>query len=318
MGWQDRDYAKPAYGHGPVYRTGGPGGWGPFGATGGRGIVNTLIIINAVVFVACTLTSERGFVLSSPIFQFGAMNTPLILHGQVWRLLTSHYLHWSFGHILMNMIGLYFLGRPLERIWGARKFFGVYTLSGLLGSLIYVLLSSVDWLPLDGIAAGASGCVLGLLGVCAVRFPHAQLLVFFLFPINIRTATFIFGAWYVLNILSRGPNAGGDACHLAGLLFGLWWAMKGDAWWSMSGRYAWSRWISRFSGGGGGRSARAPRGFDAKMQQRRDDAETIDRILKKVYDGGVHSLSESEKRALQEATERQRQRDRDADRVDRL
>jgi hypothetical protein len=52
------------------------------------------------------------------------------------------------------------------------------------------------------------------------------------------------------------------------------------------------------------------------MAQRHDDAETVDRILKKVYEGGIHSLTEAEKRALQEATERQRQAE--MGRVDRL
>jgi hypothetical protein len=44
----------------------------------------------------------------------------------------------------------------------------------------------------------------------------------------------------------------------------------------------------------------------------------IDRILRKVYERGIHSLSEAEKRALQAATERQKQRDAEAGRVDRL
>ena len=68
-----------------------------------------------------------------------------------------------------------------------------------------------------------------------------------------------------------------------------------------------------------GRARRAkPQGFAAKIAQRREDEETIDRILKKVYEGGVHSLTEPEKKALQAATERQRQRDREAGRIDRL
>ncbi len=317
MSWYDRDYAKVRRVHGPVY-----GPTGGVGALGGRSIVTILIVVNAVIFVLCSLSSS-GYVLRSPLFQWGAMVTPLVLKGQVWRLITSDYLHWTFGHILMNMIGLHFLGRPLERDWGPKKFFVIYTISGLLGSLFYLLLSVMGWLPMQGIAAGASGCVLGLLGACAVRYPHAQLWIYFLFPIKIRTAALIFAGLYALNVFRGGPNAGGDACHLAGLAFGAWWVWRGDRWWSFTARSTWARLKSRASTAASpqrrGRGFGRGRGtFADNIAQRREDEETIDRILRKVYDKGIHSLTESEKEALKAATERQKQREAQAGRTDRL
>ncbi len=303
MGWQDRDYAA-----GPSHRP----TWsaGPVRGLGGRSIVTTLIIINVAVFVLCNITSSRGQVDGSPVFQWGAMYTPLVLKGQIWRTITADYLHWDFRHILMNMIGLHFLGRPLERDWGPRKFLAVYTIAGLLGSVFYIVLCKAGWLHMESIAAGASGCVLGLLGACAVRYPQAQLLIFFMFPIKIRTGALLFGGWYALNVYTGGKNSGGDACHLAGMVFGAWWVWKGDAWWT---RTEW-----RLPLVGRSMHRKRPGGFQAKIAQRRDDEETIDRILKKVYDGGIHTLSEKEKRSLQDATERQRARERDAGRIDRL
>jgi membrane associated rhomboid family serine protease len=277
-----------------------------------------LLVANIAIFVLTSMTSQPGRMPPTPLFDWLAMFTPGVLRGQVWRLITSDYLHWNLGHIFMNMLGLYFLGRPLERDWGGRKFFAVYTIAGVLGSLFYMLLTLVGWLSPAGIAAGASGCVLALLGACAVRYPHAELLVYFLFPIKIRTAALLFGAWYALNLFHQGPNAGGDACHLAGMVFGAWWAWAGDRWWTYRGTARWRQLIGQRKQ----RSAK-PRpsrsgSFAQKMEERRADAETIDAILRKVYDGGIHSLTEDEKRALQEATERQRQRDREAGRVDRL
>lgn len=290
-------------------------------------IVTALLVANTAVFVLCTMSATRGNVLDSPIFQFGALHTPYVLNGQVWRLISANYLHWSFGHVLMNMIGLHFLGRPLERDWGPKRFFAIYTIAGLLGSVFYLMLSYTGWLSLNGVAAGASGCVLGLLGACAVRYPHAEVLIYFLFPIKIRTAAFLFGGWYVLNLVSRGSNAGGDACHLAGMAFGVWWAMMGETWWR---RLRTAGFKLRGSATTQAPGARAPRpsfkfprlrragGFAAKLAQRREDEETIDRILRKVHDGGIHSLSDAEKRALQDATSRQQEREKEAGRVDRL
>jgi len=58
--------------------------------------------------------------------------------------------------------------------------------------------------------------------------------------------------------------------------------------------------------------------YQEKVGQRRADQEAIDRILRKVYEGGIHSLTEVEKKTLQEATERQRRRDEEMGRVDRV
>lgn len=304
MSWQDRDYARRPTAAGPAsyVRT------ATFG--GGRSIVTILIIINAAVFLLCSATSKGGNIVTSALFQWTAMHAQSVAHGQIWRLVTSDYLHFTFWHIFVNMLGLHFLGRPLERDWGPRRFFAFYTVAGVLGSLLYMLLTMINWLPANGIAAGASGCILGLLGACAVRYPHAQVYVYMLFPMKIRTVALIFGAWYVLNVLQRGPNAGGDACHLAGLLFGVWWEFKGHRWWAA--------WRAGINASNVQPKRVRQRGFKAKVEQRRADEATIDAILKKVYEGGIHSLTDAEKRSLEEATARQQQREREAGRVDRL
>ncbi len=301
----------------------------PVSRYGGRSIVTTLIIINVALYALGALFPpiERllsGYQERSP---FGGVRIHHgiaemwgdgVMHGQVWRLITAQYLHADLWHVLINMLVLHFLGRSLERMWSTRKFLVIYTLCGLFGNIFYTLLAAKGVIPGWMPAVGASGCIYGLLGIIAVLFPHATVYIYFLFPIKIRTAALIFGGIAVLSILTKGRNFGGEACHLAGLVFGVWWAMKGDTWWSTSGRFWWERMVSRRPGLR--RSSRPPkRGrFAEKIEQRREDRETIDRILKKVYHGGIQSLSASEKRALQAATERQRDRERDAGRVDRL
>ena len=304
MGWQDRDYAANQGTPRPSWSRGSSFGGG-MGA--GRSIVTTLIIANVAVYVLGMLGDTFG----AYIYGYGAMQARAVMHGQIWRLITAQYLHAGTWHLALNMIGLHFLGRPLERMWSPRKFFTIYTLCGLFGNVFYTILGMRGIINPETPAVGASGCIFGLLGVVAVLFPHATVYVYFLFPIKIRTAAMIFGGIAFLTILDRGQNYGGEACHLAGLVFGVWWAMKGERWWSTT---EW-RLPRRRS-----RAARpnASVGFAAKVAQRKEDEETIDKILRKVYEGGVHSLSEQEKRALQEATERQRLRDKEAGRVDRV
>ena len=302
MGWQDRDYARRETQYRPVGYTTGPT------LLGRRSIVTILIIINVAIYVLANLNRTLG----ESIYGFGAMQTRAVVHGQVWRLITAQYLHAGTWHLFINMLVLHFLGRPLERMWSRQRLFVIYTLCGLCGNVFYTILGSRGVIHPEMPAVGASGCIYGLLGIVAVLFPTATVYIYFLFPMRIRTAAIIFGGIAFLTILVRGENYGGEACHLAGLVFGVWWAMKGDAWWA-STRWRLPHWRPRPKG-----TTTKRKGFAVKIAERRADAETIDRILRKVYDGGIHSLSEAEKRALQEATERQRQREQEAGRVDRL
>ncbi len=300
MGWQDRDYAaspprRPSWGS-PAPLSGG-----------GHSIVTKIIIANVIVY-----TVPRLFVSwYEPVYAYGQLQAGLVMRGQIWRLFTAMYLHASMGHIFVNMLGLHFLGRPLERLWSPRKFFTIYTLCGLAGNIFFTILGARGIIHPMAPAVGASGSIYGLLGVVAVMFPHATVYIYFLFPLKIRTAAYIFGGIAIFTIFERGSNFGGEACHLAGLVLGVWWAMKGEAWWART-QWRIPSMPSR------PREKKSASSFQRKVKQRHDDADLIDDILRKVYEGGIHSLSEAEKRHLHEASQRQREREAGSGRVDRL
>jgi len=307
MGWQDRDYARGSTGRYWL----GTGRNRLFGGS----IVSTLIAINVGVYLLAMFVPSLGVW----IYGLGMMEARAVLNGQVWRLVTAQYLHDPGGvwHLAINMLVLHFLGRPLERLWSAKRFFVVYTLCGLAGNVFYTVLGGAGWIDPRMPAVGASGCIYGLLGIVAVLFPHATVYVYFLFPIKIRTAAFIFAGIALLTVLQRGANYGGEACHLAGLAFGVWWAMQGDRWWDRARRRFPLR-RRRRSGAAHSWPAGPGGGFSEDLAERRADEQEIDRILRKVYDKGIMSLSEPEKRLLQDATDRQRRREEEAGRVDRL
>ncbi len=300
MGWQDRDYAqKQPFG---VVRT----MMRQSGASRFRSVAFILIGANVLIHIIAMMTRVevqvgRYIDVQSPIHNWLEMSTPHVLRGQIWRLITSEYLHAGGMHLFVNMLGLYFLGPAIERTWGPKRFFIFYTVSGFLGNIFYLGLNVVNWLP-NHPAVGASGCILGLLGAAAVLFPQAKVLVYFLFPVNIRTAALVFGVWYAYNLYHRGSNAGGDACHLVGLVFGYWWVRHGQQRWGMMPPIARAIPFKRTAKG-------RQVGFKERVVQRRQDAELIDRILTKVSISGLTSLSDNEKRALQEATQRQQAED---------
>jgi membrane associated rhomboid family serine protease len=292
MSWEERGYAS---GSGNNWQPSGAGGgmrsW--FGGLPAAGrAVKCIAIANVVMFVLCQVTGGRG----SPVYQWLAMQTELVWHGQVWRLFTFTYLHdqGSLWHVLMNMIGLYFLGTPLERRWGSKPFFLFYTLGGFVAVALYTLLSSVGWLSPLGILVGASGGVLAVMGACAVLFPQFRVIVI-LFPVPIRALTVVLVALYTFNLFNSGANAGGDACHLAGLAFGVYFGYRGH----------------RFFGKLDQMRAKAQEGaWQAKREAMLQQDERVDELLRKVKEQGIQSLSGREKKDLAEATKRQQAADR--------
>lgn len=94
---------------------------------------------------------------------FGDKENNLIRAGQWWRLLTPIFLHGGWGHLLANGLTLVMLGIPMERIYGPRKFFLIYMLSGIAGNLFSFWFSASPSL-------GASGALYGLMGAGLV-FP---------------------------------------------------------------------------------------------------------------------------------------------------
>jgi len=112
-------------------------------------VTYVLIAINVVAFVVQ---------MASPRFEAEfVMWSPGVANGELYRLLTSAFLHSGITHILFNMFALFVVGPPLE-IWLGRLRFGVlYLLSALGGSVLVYLFS-----PLNVPTLGASGAVFGL------------------------------------------------------------------------------------------------------------------------------------------------------------
>jgi membrane associated rhomboid family serine protease len=251
-------------------------------------MVKRLLIINVAVFFAALVAPRIGFY----IYEWGQIDATYWPRGlQLWRLVTYQFLHDPGGifHILFNMVGLFFLGCTLERHWGSKKFLLFYLGCGVCGGLFYLLLAALKVLP-AGVMVGASGAVLGLLAACAILFP--QFVVFFLFfPVPIRFAAVILTFVYILNIFRAGPNAGGDAAHLAGMAAGAAYVFSH----SWRAKVAW-KW----------RSAMAKRRSIARQDLRAE----LDRILEKIHNSGIHSLTSREKKILKRATEQQQLRNR--------
>jgi membrane associated rhomboid family serine protease len=280
MSWYNRPYANDE----PYREGGGLRSW--FGGMPSPGrAVKRLLLANITMFLLGLLTGGEG----GWLYRGLEMRTDLVLKGQIWRLVTFTYLHDLSGlwHIFFNMLGLYMLGVGLEQVWGARRFFIFYTLGGFIAVSLYFLITVMGWLDPRIPLVGASGGVLAVLGACAVLFPQTRIFIYF-FPIPIRTAVMLFTLFYGFNLLTRGGNAGGDACHLAGMVFGVAYGYRGEAW-----AWRWRSW----------RDSRSRHAEEARQRQVVELQSEVDRILEKVHRAGVGSLTEREKKTLQRASQ---------------
>jgi membrane associated rhomboid family serine protease len=114
-----------------------------------------LIAINVVMFVLETVSSGVQSEL--------VLRSPAVANGDLYRLLTSAFMHYGLTHLLFNMYALFIVGPPLEVWLGRLRFGALYALSALGGSVLVYLLS-----PLNAATAGASGAVFGLFGASFV------------------------------------------------------------------------------------------------------------------------------------------------------
>lgn len=96
--------------------------------------------------------------------------SPFLAQSEPWRFVTSAFLHQTsfLPHILFNMFVLFQIGPMLEQQLGRARFFTLYLLSAVGGSVGYLALAN----PSDGSwfsqVVGASGAVFGLFGALLV------------------------------------------------------------------------------------------------------------------------------------------------------
>ncbi len=254
-------------------------------------VVKWLLIINFAVFLV-QIFADRSLAISGV---FGAT-----VNGwwQVWRYITFQFLHAGVWHIAMNMLGLYLLGSPLERQWGSRRFLWFYLSCGAFAGVLYVGVGAMSSLSEFVPLIGASGGVFGILLADAVLMPHFRILLL-LFFVPIRLAAVIIFGIAILSVLSavaQGQTAAvmSHIAHLGGAIMAALWV-----WWP------------RISGGlnlprpGGSTGA-----WERKQRKKAQLQEEVDRILLKVHQNGLASLSRGERKFLQKATRMQQQQDR--------
>jgi membrane associated rhomboid family serine protease len=265
--------------------------------------IKLLILINVAVFVLNAILrgafSDNGAWLA---FSWAACMEGYGL-GAI-RVLTYQFTHAfaSPGHLLWNMLTLYFFGTMVEGAIGYRGTIRLYLWGGVFGALMHLcvaLLMGYENVPL----VGASGACYAFLVHAACLWPRAQVIVI-LFPVPLGwlAAGLVAMGLYeqYVEIVTGSAGSVANSAHLGGALLGF-----------LAWKKGWFRDYGDVHSGGvfAGLGARFRRGIAARAEAKEVDAQReMDRILEKIQREGLPSLTNGERRTLEQASERARRK----------
>ncbi|KAK6921016.1 Peptidase S54, rhomboid domain [Dillenia turbinata] len=185
-----------------------------------EGMVLGLLVANTAVYllwrVADTTFMLRNFTIS--------VNN--ITSGRLHTMITSAFSHIDIGHLISNMIGLYFFGMSIGREFGPEFLLKLYLAGAVAGSIFYFLhhtylarssqgqgMWTADISNKPGM--GASGAVNAILLLDIFLFPTATLYFQFFIPVPaMLLGVFLIGK-DVLRIIQGDSHVSGSA-HLGG------------------------------------------------------------------------------------------------------
>ena len=263
--------------------------------------VGRLIIANAVVLLLLMT------VFTSPALLDVLKFTPSQAVGRPWTFLSYMFVHVGLLHLLANMIMLFVFGSPVESRMGSRTFLLYYLSCGLGAALFSLGLSGIVSV---GPFVGASGAVLGVAVAFAMFWPDAELLVFPI-PIPLKARTFVLvllaldflGAVYFNDEVAHIAHLGGA---LSGYLF---FRLQ-----SLSRRSphppprAVERVVMVQSGASEPEHRTPPVPIRARRRPDGDPvAAEVDRVLDKINEKGIGSLTQAERRFLDEVAKQKKQ-----------
>lgn len=301
MSSYDRDYMRDEDRRTPI----GPASWS---------IVIWLLVVNVAAYL---LNNVLFFNRDRDWF---GLSIEALTAGRVWTVLTYQFIHANLWHLIANLLGLFFLGRFLLTLVPARHILRLYLLGGLAGGAFQLAWNAIFG---DAIIIGASGSVLAIVIAATTMVPYQriQLLLFFIIPVSLTMRQI---AWILLAvnaltlIFSIGaPNQDGVAvmAHFGGMLFGWLYIRRGWHETSTSRRPAKKR---------GGFPVRILRDEEPiPSTPRKSPKESgkkppfvtsdVDAILDKINEQGFQSLTEEERRILEQSSrELSRRIDRDS------
>jgi membrane associated rhomboid family serine protease len=220
-------------------------------------VVKNLLIINILALLASfAFESSMGININRTLGLFYFESESF----RPFQIVTHMFMHGGLTHLFFNMFALWMFGRVLESVWGGKRFFIYYFVTGLGAAALHTFVNFIEVQSLmanlapeqialvkaegaglwanqqnythEGMAAlnralniptvGASGAVFGVLLAFGMLFPNTQLMLLIPpIPIKAKYFVIIYGVIELyLGLTKPGSNIAHFA-HLGGMLFGF-------------------------------------------------------------------------------------------------
>ncbi len=244
--------------------------------------VKRILVANVAMYVLILARPAVGNVL---VF------IPVLLPTRPWTVLTYMFLHAGLWHIAFNMLALYFFGPAVEARLRGKHFVGLYLSSGVMGALL-----SIPFTPHAAIV-GASGAVFGVMLAFARYWPRQRIYIWAILPIEARWMVVLMTAFSLWAGFGGAQSGVAHFAHLGGFLGGFVY-LKWMDWRSPARRFKQKAQVV----------PPPPRDPDQALERwkriRREDIhpvnrDEVDRLLAKIDEQGVKSLTPDERALLE-------------------
>jgi membrane associated rhomboid family serine protease len=159
------------------------------------GLIRYVVLFNALVFILHLLAPGFLSVLE--------LNPAMVLHGQIWRLVTWILIPETLSPfwIFFSLLFLLYLGDGLETAMGAARLTSFY----LCGILLCTVVSFAFGLSGAGVSIGRANTFLNLslLLAFATVYPDFKVLVFFILPVRIAWLALFSAVIMILSALGQ-------------------------------------------------------------------------------------------------------------------
>jgi membrane associated rhomboid family serine protease len=303
-------------------------------------IINVAVFALELFLGALTL---GGVPVKAYLMQWFALQSLASGDFMPWQLVTYQFMHGGFLHLFFNMFALWMFGSELDSIWGGRRFLTFYLLSGIGAGAVQLGVSALlgSEAPTVGASGSINGLLIAF-GFLFPDRPLLMFPIFFPIPAKIFVLGWV--AIDFLSGITGADRGVAHFAHVGGALMGFLLLRFGDSLGIFaaldrvvdvltgrrraipSGRKIYDiRSMQSENRFGSGSSSSSSSGLGAILGTKRSaektsttssnagssassDAErtqeVVDRILDKIASTGYNSLSEDEKRILNEASKK--------------
>ena len=261
-------------------------------------IAEKIILVNTIFFVLPLVFFIFFYLFKVPnqniYYYFELLPNIHDLLFRPWSLITYGFIHASFGHLFWNMVLFYFFSSLFLNLFIEDDLLILFCIGIIVGGGLFVL--SYSYFPvfggLNSSLIGSSAGVISVVIFMCTYSPNSTIRIFFF---NVKLI--YVGIALVIFDLAQLPisNSGGHIAHLGGALTGFFAGFK-----MKNGQNI----FNYFKKNNSQKKFTSQKQNINKKNFKNSNQQKIDLILDKINESGYDSLTNEEKRTLNEASKR--------------